>query len=79
MSSSFEDFSITCLFQIVGGDFEWAFTGVYDPHTRSDKLSMWEELHCARDGGFGPWCVVRDFNEILRGHERSTGFVRLII
>jgi len=26
-----------------------------------------------RDGWFDPWCVTGDFNEILYGHERSTG------
>jgi len=56
----------------VGGDFEWAFTGVYSPHTKFDKLRMWEELHYTRGGWSDPWCVARDFNEILHSHERST-------
>ena len=50
VSSSYGEFSITCLFQFVGGDFEWASMGVYGPHTRFDKLRMWEEFRCARDG-----------------------------
>ena len=73
VSSYCGEFSITCHFQMVGGDFKWAFTGVYGPHTRIDKLRMWEELQRTRDGWFGPWCVAGDFNEILHGHERSTG------
>ena len=73
VSSSCGDFSVTCLFQTVGCDFEWVFTGVYGPHTRAEKLSMWEELRCTREGWSGPWCVAGDFNEILHGHERSSG------
>jgi len=73
VSSSCGDFSITCLFQMMGGDFEWAFMGVYGPQSRFDKLRMWEELQSTRDGWSGPWCVAGDFNEILHGHERSTG------
>jgi len=57
---------------MVGGDFNLAFTGVYGPHTRFDKLRMWKELLCARDGWSSPWCIGGDFNEILHGHERST-------
>jgi len=72
VSSSCGEFSITCFLQMVGGDFEWAFTGVYGPHTRSEKLRMWEELRYTREGWSGPWCVAGDFNEILHGHERSS-------
>jgi len=57
VSSSCGEFAITCLFQLVGRDFEWAFTGVYGSHTRFDKLRMWEELRYTRDGWFGSWCV----------------------
>jgi len=53
--SSFGDFSITCLFQMVGGDFEWAFTGVYGPHTKLEKLRMWEG------------CAVREMGGPIRG------------
>ena len=57
VSSSCGDFSITCLFQMVGGDFEWAFTGIYGPHKRSEKLRMWEEL-AVEDVGRA--CTVRE-------------------
>ena len=44
VSSSQGEFLITCIFQTVEGGFTWAFTGVYGPQARVDKLRFWEEL-----------------------------------
>ena len=57
VSSSHGEFSITCIFQMVGGDFTWAFTGVYGPQARVDKIRFWKELQRIRDGWPGPWCI----------------------
>ena len=42
-SSSCGDFSVTCIFQMVGGNFSRAFTSVYGLQAGTDKLRMWEE------------------------------------
>ena len=73
ISSSCGEFSITCILQMGDDSFSWAFTGVYGPHTRGDKLRMLEELGRVRDGWSGPWCLGGDFNEILYAYERNTG------
>ena len=73
VSSSQGEFSITCIFQMVDGDFTWAFSRVYGPQDRFDKLRFWEELRRTRDGWPGPWCIGGDFNEILYPQERSSG------
>ena len=73
VSSSQGEFSTTCIFQIVDGDFTRAFSGVYGPQDRSDKLRFWEELRRTRNGWPGSWCIGGDFNEILYPQERSSG------
>ena len=74
VSSSQGEFSITCILsRMIEDDFSWAFSGVYGPQARTDKLRFWAELHSARDGWPGPWCFGGDFNEILYPQERSSG------
>ena len=73
VSSSQGEFSITSIFQMVDGGFSWAFSGVYGPQDRFDKLRFWEELQRTRDGWPGPWCIGGDFDEILYPQERSSG------
>ena len=46
--------SITCKLQMVGDNFTRAFWGVYGPYTRTDKLRMWDELQCVKNGWSGP-------------------------
>ena len=58
---------------MLDGSITWAFTGVYGPQARDEKLRMLEELGRVRDGWPGPWCVGGDFNEILYPYERSSG------
>jgi len=76
VSSSCGDFSITCFLQSVEGSRLWAFTGIYGPHDRANKLLMLEVLGRISDGWNGPWCIGGDFKEILHFHERSTGHLR---
>ena len=72
MVSSFcGDFSITCILETVESGFAWAFTGVYGPQSRIDKLRFWEERRLIKDKWSGPWCVGGDFNEILYPYKRS--------
>ena len=70
VSSSQGDFSITCIFQMVDGGFPWAFSGVYHPQDRYDKLRFWEELRQTRNGWPRPWCIGGDFNEYYVGVSR---------
>jgi len=35
----------------------WAFTVIYGPQARVDKLRMLEELGRVRDGWPDPWCL----------------------
>jgi len=56
---------------MLDGSITWAFTGVYGPQARDEKLRMLEELGRVRDGWPGPWCVGGDFNEILYPYERG--------
>ena len=73
ISSSRDEFSLTCVFLLVDSYLSWAFTSVYGPHSQEDKLKFWEDLRSIRDGWRGPSCVAGDFNEILHNRERSTG------
>ena len=48
--SSFQgEFSITCILQTVEGGLSWAFTGIYGPQVRLDKLRFWEKLQRTKD------------------------------
>jgi len=58
LSSSYcGDFSITCFLKLIDGSISWAFTGVYGPHVRVDRLGIWNELRHIRDGCSDPWCM----------------------
>ena len=72
VSFSCAEFSVTCFFRTIDSSLPWAFTGVYGPHSREDKLNFQEELRNIRDGCRGPQCVTGDFNEILYNQERNT-------
>jgi len=53
-SSYYGEISIMCVLQLVYGNISWAFTGVYGPHVRVDKLRTWDDLQRIRDGWSGP-------------------------
>ena len=73
VSSSKGKFSITCILQTVEGGFTWAFTGVYCPQARLDKLRFGEEVQQTRDGWLGLWCLGEDFHEILYLQKKTSG------
>ena len=66
-------FSISCVFKMVEGGFQWMFSGVYGPVERNLKEIFWEELGSIRGWWEGPWCLGGDFNEILSTSERARG------
>lgn len=51
VGSSVEEgkFSITYRFEAVQDAFCWFLTGVYAPHTRTEKLECWEEIAAVRE------------------------------
>ncbi|KAH0730081.1 hypothetical protein KY289_001269 [Solanum tuberosum] len=50
--------------------FSWFFTGVYGPHSRSEKLKCWEEMAAMKDLSEGPWVTSGDFNTVRHMEER---------
>ena len=49
-------FSISCLFKMVEGGFQWTFSRVYGPVERRLKEAFWEELGSIRGWWEGSWC-----------------------
>ena len=66
-------FSISCLFKMVEGGFQWTFSRVYGLVERRLKEAFWEELGSIRGWWEGPWCLGGDFNEIRSPSERAKG------
>jgi exonuclease III len=64
-------YSVSCKFQNVEDQFEWAFSGVYGPNTDSDRHFMWDELSGVCSWWGVPWCVAGDFNVVRFPSERS--------
>ncbi|KAG5596280.1 hypothetical protein H5410_037512 [Solanum commersonii] len=62
VGSSVEEgkFSITYKFEAVQDGFCWFLTGVYAPHTRTEKLECWEEIAAVRELSGGPWVTCGD-------------------
>ncbi|KAG5631749.1 hypothetical protein H5410_003466 [Solanum commersonii] len=50
--------------------FSWFFTGVYGPHSRSEKLECWEEMAAMKELSEGPWITSGDFNTVRHMEER---------
>ena len=63
-------FSVSCRFRNVVDNQEWAFSGVYGPHTVRERLLMWEELGGLASWWDIPWCLGGDFNVIRYPIER---------
>ncbi|KAH0722003.1 hypothetical protein KY289_005047 [Solanum tuberosum] len=72
VGSSVEEgkFSITYKFEAVQDGFCWFLTGVYAPHTRTEKLECWEEIAAVRELCGGPWVTCGDFNTVRTMAER---------
>lgn len=56
-----------------GKDDAWQFIGVYGFPKSSRKEEMWEMIRGLNHKFHLPWICTRDFNEILRGHEKGGG------
>ncbi|XP_057475897.1 uncharacterized protein LOC130763883 [Actinidia eriantha] len=63
--------SISCQFKNVEEGYIWAFTRVYGPHNRRDRLRVWEELSGSRAIWGSPWVCGGDFNVVRYPHERE--------
>ncbi|WMV32614.1 hypothetical protein MTR67_025999 [Solanum verrucosum] len=63
-------YSITYRFDAVQSSFSWFLTGVYAPHTRSEKLDCWEEVAAVKELCEGPWVTCGDFNTVRVMAER---------
>ena len=57
-------FSVSCKFNNVGDQFEWAFTSLYGPNLNKRHRKMWEELIRLINWWDVPWCLGGDFNII---------------
>ena len=60
-------YSVSCKFQNVEDQFEWAFSGVYSPNADIDRRFMWDELSGVCSWWGVPWCVAGDFNVVKIG------------
>jgi hypothetical protein len=58
---------------ITRGGQRWWITGVYGPQSTVEKLQFLRELSERHTLCPGPWCVIGDFNMILRASEKSNG------
>ena len=54
----------------------WRFTGIYGFPEAYRKPKTWELLRGLNQKFCLPWICFRDFNEILRGHEKLRGAPR---
>ena len=69
-------YSISCRFQNVLDQQDWAFSGVYGPNINSERIIMWEELADVASWWGVPWVIGGDFNAVRFPSERlgSTRF-----
>ena len=63
-------FSVSCKFRSIADQHEWAFSGVYGPHSDGERRVMWDELAGIASWWGTPWCVGGDFNVIRFPTER---------
>ncbi|XP_015949698.1 uncharacterized protein LOC107474585 [Arachis duranensis] len=56
---------------LMKNEFHCAFCLVYGPHTRVEKLAVWEELSFIAGLCQVPICYMGDFNEVLQVDERK--------
>uniref|UniRef100_A0A2N9GQX5 HIT domain-containing protein n=1 Tax=Fagus sylvatica TaxID=28930 RepID=A0A2N9GQX5_FAGSY len=58
-----QDISLSCKFRNVLDQFEWIFTGVYDPNADKDWRALWEMARLISWWDV-PWCTGGDFNVV---------------
>ena len=64
-------YSLSCNFRNVLDQFEWIFTGVYDPNLDSERGILWEELSGLLSWWDAPCCIGGDFNVVRFPSEKS--------
>jgi hypothetical protein len=58
-------------------DSGWRFTGLYGEPSGERKFLTWDYICDLKQRSNLPWLVAGDFNEIMYGHEKEGGNVRL--
>ncbi|WMV47268.1 hypothetical protein MTR67_040653, partial [Solanum verrucosum] len=53
-----------------GEQFRWCYTGVYGPHTNSEREDLWYELALIRGTWDGQWVLGGDFNVCRFDYEK---------
>jgi len=59
-----------------GQEDSWRFISIYGFPEARRKVETWQLLHELNNKYKLPWVCARDFNEILRGHEKLGGLPR---
>nr|POF25281.1 hypothetical protein CFP56_48295 [Quercus suber] len=59
-----------------GKDDAWRFTGIYGHPELSRKDETWEMIRGLNHKFSLPWVCAKDFNKILKGHEKLGGVPR---
>jgi len=55
-------YSISCMLESIQEEFRWCFSGIYGPHTDSEREEMWHEIAGVRGLWDGHWVLGGDFN-----------------
>lgn len=64
-------FSTTYRFESTQDSFCWFFTGVYAPHSRSEKLECWEEVAAMKELCGDQWVTGGNYNTVRHTAERT--------
>lgn len=68
---SFSSNYINVLLQLSSKEVKWRFICFYGSLYAFNKSTTWECLRHLGNNNDIPWCVCRDFNEILYAHEKK--------
>jgi hypothetical protein len=60
------------LFDTNGAFLNW-FTAVYALNQLEQRKKLWKELEAVHHSQQGPWCLIGDFNNVLRAADRLGG------
>lgn len=64
---------IHCRVNDSNGMFKYWLTAVY-AHNQLDKIrKLWKEIEQIQQNIYGPWCVIGDFNNVVKAHDRIGG------
>lgn len=65
LENGFTIFSLSVKLRNKQEGFQWWLSCIYGPSLHSNKHDFWIDLNYLGNLIDGPWCVGRDFNEIL--------------